>query len=190
MRNLAFAALLAVVYSSSFASANERVREVNVTQGSEPGWIPSVELEAEARSVVTRYLKARSSSSWAKARAFHGESLRSMWSEDQFRAELAQARRAHGTLLAIGIRKLTWTKDSALAPQRGIYVAVDLVNSFTLTSRHCGYVILHKFTPAEPFKIARTDDNYMSKKIARSLGDKAAERWKEVSVHCPGYSPD
>ncbi|MBA4161506.1 MAG: hypothetical protein C0515_05415 [Novosphingobium sp.] len=182
--------ILACLAAATFAaSAPGGVRTVNVTQGSEPGWIPSPELEGEARDVVARYSKALDSGKYEEARTLQGSGLKELLPAEQFRSDSKRSRKENGALLALDIRMITWTKDSPSAPSPGIYAAVDLVNKYALTSRHCGFIILYKRQEGEPFKVVRSENTFMSNKTAKAIGANAPNVWRNVSAVCPGFTP-
>jgi hypothetical protein len=181
--------LLLVIPSPPVLATQSDHRVVNVTIGSEPGWIPSLELEEEARSMATKYLRALDAGKYKDARSLQGDGLKSILPETQFRTNSKQSRKKHGGLHKLSIRAITWTKDSASAPSPGIYAAIDLANTYTLASRHCGFVILFKRTQSEPFKVVRSEDTYMDDKSAKLIGADAPNVWRKVSAVCPGYTP-
>lgn len=189
MRRLAIACSLLATIAASLGATPPGYRVVNVTVGSEPGWTPSLELEQEARSAVSKYLKALDTGNFGVARMMQGDGLQSILPDAQFRAETDRSRKEFGTLVTLNVWNITWTKDSPSAPLPGTYVAIDLANVYSLASRHCGYVILHKRSPEGPFKIVRTENTYMSNASAKSFGVNAAQTWKQVSTVCPGYAP-
>jgi hypothetical protein len=180
--------LLAMPPRPVFATQSD-YRVVNVTLGSEPGWIPSIQLEQEARSVASQYLRALDEGKYDYARSLQGDGLKAIWPENRFRTDSKQSKKKNGALLTLNIRAINWTKDSASAPSPGLYVAIDLENKYTLASRHCGFIILFKRTQSDSFKVVRSENTYMNDKTAKSFGADAPNVWRRVSAVCPGYAP-
>jgi hypothetical protein len=70
------AALALALLVSTPAAAQVPLREVNITQGSTPGWIPSEELEAEALATWQRFNERVETGDYDAAYAMIGDGLR------------------------------------------------------------------------------------------------------------------
>ena len=169
-------------------------RVVNVTNDSAPGWVPSEALEAEADRVVQSYFKLFDKGDDQALWNLASPGLQSLTTYAKYRSENKRVRTDLGRLKRIVIVQVTWTKDPAVAPAPGIYVAIDVAGQFSKTRRHCGYVVLYKAAPADPFRLARVENNFMTdamaKKIAAQKSSADVTRlWSELSANCPNYQP-
>jgi hypothetical protein len=167
-------------------------REVNVTTDSAPGWIPSVELEQAARAAAERYLASRDAGRAADA---YGQ-LDPINAKDMpfsaFSSDLSKFNAMAGAVKDRRVIKLTWTKDPASAPARGIYAAFDLVSHFAAINRHCGYIVLRQAPAGGPFRVMREDSTFMDDAAAAGQSKAAADAaWSQISAKtCPNYRAD
>jgi hypothetical protein len=169
-------------------------RVINVTSDSAPGWMPSEELEAEARETFRSYFLADARGDDAAVWAMAGEGLKAGTSFAAFRAGNQERRKGLGKLKAFTVLQLTWTKDPAAAPSPGIYAAIDFAASSSKTMRQCGYVVLFKATEAVPFRVTRIENNIMTNavyaKVAKDKSKAEADQlWSQLSANCPNYKP-
>ena len=174
------------------AVAQTNPRVINVTTDSAPDWIPSEELEAEALSTLDRYFGAIDKGDDLSMWNLSTDGLKSLTTFAEFRSNGKAMRGNLGRVEKLSVLKITWTKDSARAPAKGIYAAIDISGRFSKTKRHCGFVILFKANPSDPFGIARIENNYFTdkdaKKIAKDQSPAEVERlWSRVSSNCPNY---
>ena len=174
------------------AVAQTNPRVINVTTDSAPDWIPSEELEAEALSTLDRYFGAIDKGDDFSMWNLSTDGLKSLTTFAEFRSNGKAMRGNLGRVEKLSVLKITWTKDSARAPAKGIYAAIDISGRFSKTKRHCGFVILFKANPSDPFGIARIENNYFTdkdaKKIAKDQSPAEVERlWSRVSSNCPNY---
>ena len=169
-------------------------RVVNVTNDSAPGWVPSEALEAEADRVVQSYFKLFDKGDDQALWNLASLGLQSLTTFSQFQSDNKRIRTDLGRLKRIVVLQVTWTKDPAVAPAPGIYVAIDVAGQFSKTKRHCGYLVLYKAAPNDPFRLARIENNFMTDAIAKKI---AAEKspaevtrlWSTLSANCPNYQP-
>lgn len=179
----------------AFARAPEASREVNITQGSEPGWIPNEELEAKAIDVWQRFYARIEAGDDDAAHAMMSEGFRGQYPLAQFRTDRAAARTDRGALIARDRIKLTWTKDSPSVPYPGIYVAIDASARFAAVDRFCGYTILYLAPGAQDFTVMRFQetllDNAAFAEIAAANSPlQALLVWRLTSRSCPNYTPE
>lgn len=177
------------------AMAQDQLREVNITQGSEAGWLPSEELEAQAIATWQRFYALVEAGDYAAAHSMMGDGFRAEYPLPQFRQDRTAAQKAHGALIARNLIKLTWTKDSPGVPYPGTYAAIDASAVFEAVDRSCGYTILHRAPGAEDFMVVRMEDNILDNasfaNIARSHSElQALLVWRLVSRNCPNYTPE
>ena len=169
-------------------------RVVNITNDSAPGWIPSEALEAEAGLVVQNYFKLFDKGDDQALWNLASPGLQSLTTNAKYRSDNKRVRADLGRLKRIAVLQVTWTKDPAAAPAPGIYVAIDVAGQFSKTKRHCGYLVFYKVAPADPFRLARIENNFMTDATAKKIaaGKSSAEvtrLWSVVSANCPNYQP-
>lgn len=180
--------------SASAAWAQETPRQINITQGSQPGWIPSEELESEVLAAWASYYAYLDMGEYEAAHAMLSEELQSQWPLEAFVQEQERARAERG---AVNIRKpmeINWTNNSPAAPTRGLYVAIDTDAQFDKARRFCGFTILHRPEGADQFRIARIEENVLSDAAAEQIasGHSAITPeliWHLVARNCPNYEP-
>ena len=174
----------------STALTNPRV--VNVTSDSERGWLPSEELEHQARQTAIAFMAAMDSGRSADAYAF----LADIDKKDQSFSDFSERVRAFnaraGAVIERRIVTVTWTKDPANAPLPGIYVALDLVNRFTNIDRHCGYLVLFQPPSGGAFQVMREENNFLDNAAAAEIARKSSpaevdSAWTKLAANCPGY---
>ena len=147
MRRTAAALVLAVMgalfgVGPVLAQAPQVIREVNITQGSEAGWIPSEELEAQALATWRQFYALVDAGEDDAAYAMMSDEFRAIYPLARFRSDRAEARAWQGALITRDLVKLTWTKDSPAFPKQGIYLAIDASARFAEVDRFCGYTML------------------------------------------------
>lgn len=188
-------ALLAALLGAAFpvaAQPDEPRREVNITQDSEPGWIPSEELEAAALRAWAEYLL--DAEQYEAAYAMLSSGLREMWPFEKFRADKQATKADIGSKLFRRPLKITWTKGGAAAPDGGTYAAIDTDAQFEGADRFCGYTIMHRPKDSDRFDVARIEENILSNASAEQFAaNNSIETpdviWNLVSRTCPNYVP-
>lgn len=173
---------------------SEPMREVNITQGSEPGWIPSEALEAEAVAAWESYFALLGAQDYDAAHAMLSASFRETYSLDAFREEQRAARERNGRQVSREPFRLTWTRNAPGQPEPGTYVAIDNIARFERAERHCGYVVLHRAPGADRFTVSRVEDNMMDDASAAMLAENHSPLqrdlvWHLLARNCPGYTP-
>lgn len=194
MRLIAAALLLALCLTGP-AMAQDTLREVNITQGSEAGWIPSEALEAQALATWQTFNALVEAGDYEAAYAMLSDGFRAEYPLAQFRSDRAEARANWGALANRDLVKLTWTKDSPAVPYPGIYLAIDASARFEAVDRFCGYTILHLAPGAEGFTVMRFQetllDNATFEQIARQNSPlQALLVWRLIARSCPSYMPE
>jgi len=188
---LAASVMLATALSTS---ASQSPREVNVTQGSTAGWIPSEELEAEAISVWRDFYTKIAEQDYEAAWQILDSGTKQILPLEEFVEQQAAYRTQHGSLVERSVIKLTWTKDGPSVPQPGTYLAIDSSSQFEKTARECGYTILFKAPGSNAFTIKRTETVAMSDAAFAASAEtnsplSAALVWNAISSACPNYVP-
>lgn len=194
MRMMATALGLAMLFSGP-ALAQQPLREVNITQGSEAGWVPSEELEEQALATWRQFNALVEAGEYDAAHAMMSEWFRLEYPLAKFRSDRAQARADRGALIARDLVKITWTKDSPAVPYPGTYLAIDASARFDAVDRFCGYTILHLAPGAQDFTVMRLQETFLDNaafaSIAASNSDvQALLVWRLVSRSCPNYPPE
>ena len=180
---------------ASPAVAQNAPREVNITQGSTPGWIPSEALEAEALATLKRFNERVEAGDYEAAYAMIGEGLRAQYPLERFRSDRAQAAAARGKLVSRELIKLTWTKDGPGVPYPGTFVAIDASAAFAKADRMCGYTILHQAPGADRFTITRFEENVLDNEAFAQIAGQHSELqallvWRLLARNCPNYTPE
>ena len=195
-RVVAFVACLGALLGAPLAAQDRSsggLREVNITQGSTPGWVPSEELEAEALAAWRKFNRHVDDGEFDEAYAMAGDRLKSMISVEEFRKDRLGELQKRGPLLSRKRIRVTWTKDSANVPLPGIYVAIDANSHFEKVTRHCGYTILYQAPGSDAFKVMRSQDALIEDEVFASLAEQnsplqAELVWNVLSRSCPSYT--
>jgi hypothetical protein len=170
------------------ANADPSPREVNITSDSAPGWIPSADLERQARKTAQDYLAARDSGRYADAYALLAEPQQRDEPLAGFTDRLRHFNAIAGSVQERRFLVLTWTKDPAHAPVPGVYVAIDLASRFAGIDRHCGYLVLYQAPPGGDFRVMREEESFLDNATAASSSKTEVEQaWARVSANCPNY---
>jgi hypothetical protein len=170
------------------------MREINVTNDSAPGWLPSEAGERGARTALDQYFAAVEAGDDRRAYAMMTPGFQAILPFADFAADNARFRTLAGPLSRRRVLRLTWTKDPADAPRPGIYAAFDVAGEYANVDRQCGYAILYQETETAPFRIARIESTFMSnadaQDIERTNGRAAVDQaWAAASQVCPNYRP-
>jgi hypothetical protein len=177
---------------SQEAAPHRTPRVVNVTLDSEKGWIPSEDLERQARKTANDFMADEDSGRAAEAYARFAEINRAHQPFPEFSASVHAFGAKSGAVVERRITTVTWTKNPAQAPLPGVYVALDLVSRFANVDRHCGYLVLYQAPSGGTFQIMREESNYLDNATAASIAKKSSaaaveQAWATTSANCPGY---
>lgn len=167
-------------------------REVNVTSDSAPGWLPSRIQEEQVLKETSDYLSAIDQGQYERAYAMMAEVYRNSLSLVRFIQLNREFRERSGTLMQRNILKITWTKDPASGPFRGVYAAIDIATQFENVDRHCGFVILYQRASGGDFEIMRQESNFIDNATAAKLEREKTRAdldrvWATLSANCPNY---
>lgn len=177
------------------AQAPEAIREVNITQGSEAGWIPNEELEGQALATWQRFYALVEAGDYDAAHAMMSEGFRAQYPLAQFRTDRAAARTYWGAQISRDRAKLTWTKDSPAVPYPGIYLAIDASARFAAVDRFCGYTILYLAPGAQDFTVMRYQETFVDNAAFAEIAAtnsplQALLVWRLSARSCPNYTPE
>jgi hypothetical protein len=163
-------------------------RVVNVTPDSEKGWVPSEALEQQAHKAAIDYLADEDSGRVSEAYARFAEINRQHQPFADFSANVRRNNAKFGTVIEHRITSVTWTKNPAQAPVRGVYAAMDLISRYANIDRHCGYLVLYQPPSGGGFQIMREEINFMDNATAGQSSPAEVERmWAQLSRNCPNY---
>lgn len=165
---------------------------VNVTLDSMPGWLPSEDLERQARQTAIDFIADMDSGRYAEAYAFLADLHRRDQPFSAFSERLRQFNALAGAVIERRIVTVTWTKNPAHAPLSGVYVALDLVSRFANIDRHCGFLVLYQAASGGPFQVMREENNFLDNAAAARVAKQSSSAmvdttWSRLSAHCPGY---
>jgi hypothetical protein len=164
-------------------------RQVNITSGSAPGWLPSEALEKQAYEAARSYFHAVDSGDLDSAYTMLAPGLRAMLPLAQFKSDHATFKSDAGPVKRRQVVKLTWTQNPP-GVTAGSYAAIDLASRYEKADRHCGYLILFQSKPAQAFQIAREEKNFISNAAADGIVKSQSRgaldaTWRALSQNCP-----
>lgn len=184
----------AALATQPVAATPQELREVNITEGSTSGWLPSEELEESAIDTFERYFSFIDAGEYDRAYRMLSEQAQATFPKAEFLQSKQEARLYSGALLGRERVLVTWTKDSPSAPQAGTYVAIDFETRAENIERQCGYLILFQPLDGNDFEIARVHDISLSNEAAASIASNSSDVqmelvWRELARSCPNYFP-
>ncbi|MEM6475713.1 MAG: DUF4019 domain-containing protein [Pseudomonadota bacterium] len=191
-------AIAALASGPAEASAQETQdqppREVNITQGSTPGWVPSEALEKQALETWDQFHWYLQQGDYDAAYAMLGTELREIVPLAQFREVRSRTRAETGAETERNIVKVAWTKDAPSAPQLGTYVAIDTSARYENVERHCGYVVLYQEPGSDTFLVVRTEEALLPNATFNQIAEQntplqASLIWNIMARNCPNYTP-
>lgn len=176
-----------VLVAALVAAAPPPPREVNLTSDSAPGWLPTVEQEAQAIAAMQSFFTARDEGRSAQAYALLTTENQQTRSAADFGGAMASIVEALGRFEAGKVVKVTWTKDSARAPRPGIYAAIDITARYAKAKRYCGYAVMYQASAAEPFRVMRFEENYLADAVANAATSpgEVERAWQALAANCP-----
>ncbi len=182
------------ISAPGFAQTRDAPREVNVTQGSEPGWIPSEQLEADALEAWADYYRLLSQENYEAAYVKLSHGMRDTWPYEKFLSDNREARAERGDVEVLEPLKVTWTKGAMSAPTKGVYAAIDTKAQYQNVARFCGFTVLYKAENSERFEIARIEENLLTNAASAEIESKHSSLvpeliWHLLSRSCPNYVP-
>ncbi len=166
--------------------------EINITTDSAPGWLPSPVQQEQVLKTTIDYLTTLDQQQYERAYAMLAEANRTSRPLSQFIQQHRQFSERSGALVQRNILKVTWTKDPAAAPFRGVYAAVDIASRFANADRHCGFVVLYQRPSGGDFEVMRQEDNLMDNATAAKIEREKTravldQTWAALARNCPNY---
>jgi hypothetical protein len=167
-------------------------REVNITNDSAPGWLPSHIQEEQVLKETNDYFSALDQQQYERAYAMVAEAYRNLLPLSKFIQQNREFHERSGTLVRRNILKVTWTKDPAAAPFRGVYAAIDIATQFVNIDRHCGYVVLYQRPSGGDFEVMRQESNFIDNATAAGIEREKTRQvldhaWAALAANCPNY---
>ncbi len=190
-----FSALALPAIAAAQDMATDRpLREVNVTAGSTPGWVPTVDLEVRAIAAWNEYYALLDAEDYPQAYQMLGDGLRDQWPLAKFESDQREGRETNGARLSSSRIKITWTNGGSSVPKPGIYAAIDASAQFERTDRHCGYTMLYSPAEDDDFVILRIESTFLTKTAAEQISEQHSPLqmqllWRMLARNCPNYSP-
>lgn len=196
--SLFFGALVTAITAlgsfGSTASAQNALprREINITADSAPGWLPSPVQQEQVLKATNDYFSALDQLQYERAYAMMAEANRNSRPLSQFIELNRQFHEKSGALVRRNLLKVTWTKDPAAAPFRGVYAAIDIASQFANIDRHCGFVVLYQRPSGGDFEIMRQEDNLIDNATAAKIEREKTravldQTWAALAKNCPNY---
>jgi hypothetical protein len=160
---------------------------------SAPGWTPTESQKQNALKAASEYFSKLDEARYNDAYAMMSDTNRRYVSAEQFVRNNQQFHSRSGPLQQRRFIKITWGKDPAAAPVRGIYAAVDVASRYANVDRHCGFVILYQKSADDGFEVMRQEsnfiDNTMAEKIEKQKSRAELDRmWAQLAANCPNYN--
>lgn len=161
-------------------------RVININSGSQVGWIPSEELDAEMVAAAMTYWQYEAEGEYKKAYAMHGAGLAELMTFTEYESQKKTTASEMGPIVSRNVYKQTWTHGASYTPTRGTYLAIDFSAKYQKAQRVCGYIIVHKEKSDSAAVILRTETVQM---LDASFNDQkeAAAAWRKASAYCPNY---
>ena len=159
---------------------------ININSGSEVGWVPSEELEAEMLVAAMTYWQYEAEGEYKKAYAMHGAGLANMLPFAEYETQRKTTASEMGPIVSRNVYKQTWTHGARYTPTRGTYLAIDFSAKYQKSQRVCGYIIVHKEKSDSSAVILRTETVQM---LDAAFNDQkeAAAAWRKASAYCPNF---
>jgi len=120
-----FCLLLASSHEGFSQEAAQAPRVVNVTPDSEKGWVPSEDLERQARKTASDFMAAKDGGRAEQAYAFLADIDKKDQPFPDFSGSIRQFNAKAGRVIERRIMTVTWTKNPSSAPLPGVYAALD-----------------------------------------------------------------
>jgi len=164
-----------------------------IRSDSAPGWGPTETQTQNALKAAGDFFSKLDAGRYDGAYGMMSDANRRYMSAEQFARDNQEFRSRSGPLQQRKFLKITWGKDPASAPVRGIYAAVDVASQYANVDRHCGYVVLYQKSADDGFEVMRQEsnfiDNAMAEKIEKQKSRAELDRmWAQLAVNCPNYS--
>jgi hypothetical protein len=166
--------------------------EINIRSDSEPGWLPSEDQRRDAIKSAADFFSRLDAGRYDGAYAMMSEPNRRALPLQQFVRENQEFRYRAGPLKQRNLLKITWAKDPAAAPIRGVYAAIDIASQYANIDRHCGFVVLYQKSPGDGFEVMRQESNFIdnlsAQKIERQRSRAELDKaWATLAANCPNY---
>jgi Protein of unknown function (DUF4019) len=166
--------------------------EINIRSDSEPGWLPSEDQRRDVIKFTSDFFSKLDSGRYDSAYTMMSEANRRALPLQQFVRENHEFRDRSGPLKQRNLLKVTWAKDPAAAPLRGVYAAIDIASRYANIDRHCGFVVLYQKSPADGFEVMRQESNFIdnasAQKIERQKSRAELDKaWATLAANCPNY---
>lgn len=183
---------VALLIATPAPAAEEVVRQINISEDSLPGWLPSQEQENAARRSLDAYLTALDKGQVTTAYAMLAPRRQLIESPSAFAAWVRDFAASAGPVVQRRVLKLTWTKDSPQAPFPGVYALFDLASRFATLDRHCSRIVLYQAPAGGEFQVAREEDTFMDNATAVAIETHQSKAdvdraWQAQSAHCDNY---
>jgi Protein of unknown function (DUF4019) len=131
----------------------------------DPDWRPTAELEKAIELLTYTYFSWKDARNYKQAYAL----LSTTTPFEQWQSSAEKFNSQAGEVRSRKIKKITWYKDPAHAPQPGLYAAVDFAGQFVNVDTHCGYVVWHQGPKDSSFRLVREEENFIPKEIGQKL---------------------
>ena len=168
-------------------------QEINITNDSQPGWVPSPQQMQQVRLEADSYLSALDEERYKAAYGMMTQRARTILSFDKFSSMQHDFYRKSGRLMRRNVLKVTWTKYPEGSPNSGIYAAVDFSSRFENIDRQCGYIVLYQGAASRPFEVMRVENNFIDNDMAAEIERRKSraeldQLWTKLAANCPNYS--
>jgi hypothetical protein len=189
---LAMSAGIEAAAAQGTGTSSSLSSEINIRSDSEPGWLPSEDQRRDVIKFTSDFFSKLDSGRYDSAYTMMSEANRRALPLQQFVRENQEFRDRSGPLKQRNLLKVTWAKDPAAAPLRGVYAAIDIASRYANIDRHCGFVVLYQKSPADGFEVMRQESNFIdnasAQKIERQKSRAELDKaWATLAANCPNY---
>jgi hypothetical protein len=193
------AALIVIMGQASVGSAPGLAQAASpdvasaIMSDSAPGWVPTETQKQNAIRAAGDFFSKLDAGRYDSAYGMMSDANRRYMSAEQFARDNQEFRSRSGPLQQRKFLKITWGKDPASAPVRGIYAAVDVASKYANVDRHCGYVVLYQKSADDGFEVMRQESNFIDNAMAGKIETQKSRAeldrmWAQLAVNCPNYS--
>ena len=174
--SLAQAETSAIEENANFVN-NVGIVQIVSASNADKNWRPTDIEYKRVMNDVNAYFSAKDSSNYSAAYSQFSPSQKDAVSYEDWKSHMQVLKQKAGEIKERKLTKLTWYKDATNAP-KGIFAAVDFKSDFTELSLHCGFVAMQLQSDGT-FKVAREEENLISKKEISSLAPEAIKNIRQ-----------
>lgn len=192
---LSFIICLYLAFGMQLASAQSSDRPtINVTSDSPKSWRPTAEQMRSASLAAAAFLETKDKGKTDFAYEMLAGEMQKYVSKPDYSKSIIEFNLEAGKGRRHNVSQVTWTKDPPSGPSPGVFAAFDITSKYENIDRACGFLIMYQLPNGGPFKVMRTEINFMSNVAAADILKNKSQAeldklWKQISAKCPNYKP-